>query len=55
METVVRHFVPNPERCHSEAGEAYRQSHDADERLTFVLPHIAECYFKVMLYHNPKF
>jgi hypothetical protein len=50
METVIRHFVTNPQRCQSKAGKTHCQTNHADQRLVFVFPHGAESDLEIVCY-----
>jgi hypothetical protein len=42
VKTVERHFIANPKRRYSKTSESNRQPNNADKRLAFVFPQVAE-------------
>jgi hypothetical protein len=51
VETIIRHFVTNPQRCQSKTGKPHRQPDDADDVLGLVFPQVAESDFEIMNEH----
>jgi hypothetical protein len=52
MVFIERKFIPYPQSDQHSHGHSYRKSEDVDERIDFVLAHIAQSGYQVVFQHS---